>query len=85
MEMLDEESYKSSPAMKMAYKLGQLAMLDEIREIANNILIESQLNPFKIKNAYEEGQVYALNSMLENVMAFEQALEKSQQSESYDA
>lgn len=85
MQMLDEEMYFQTPALKVAFQQGQLAMLDEIRGLAQNILIQSRLNPFNIKDDYEEGQVSALNSMLEAVIAFEQQLVKPVADESYDA
>lgn len=85
MEILDEDSCRRTPALKIAYKMGQLAMLDEIKGLANNILIESQLNPFNVRNDYEEGQLSALNSMLEAVMTFEQALSRVTANEAFDA
>ena len=85
MENHEDDYLTQTPALKMAYRQGQLSMVEMIREMANTILIQSQLNPFNVQNDYQEGQMCILSSILEACMGLEKNLTKPTANNVFDA
>jgi hypothetical protein len=83
---LNQEIYDSHKPLKLAFNQGRLAMCEEIRELAQMILTTSNINPFSLKNEFEEGQMAALVQIIETCMAIEEAQVKEDKTDIvYDA
>lgn len=76
--ILDETIYNQSHAIRVAYREGKLDCLEQIKELATDLLAEAKINPFSVDSAFEEGQQVALCAVIERCLAIEQSLESKQ-------